>query len=83
MTSSSILLWDSSMNENVLLDLTPAEINIVRQSLRAEHDRMVKQGYAQLAKLATETSSKIADAVIDSNTSKVYTKNTKSQSVTE
>jgi hypothetical protein len=71
------------MNENVLLDLTPAEINIVRQSLRAEHDRMVKQGYAQLAKLATETSSKIADAVIDSNTSKVYTKNTKSQSVTE
>jgi hypothetical protein len=27
---------------------------------------MVKQGYAQLAKLADETSSKIADAILDS-----------------
>tara|TARA_R110000868_G_scaffold241295_1_gene495880 strand:+ start:175 stop:390 length:216 start_codon:yes stop_codon:yes gene_type:complete len=71
------------MNENVLLDLTPAEINIVRQSLRAEHDRMVKQGFSQLAKLATETSSKISDAVIDSNRPKVYNKNTKSQRATE
>ncbi len=69
------------MSENVLLDLTPAEINIVRQSLRAEHDRMVKQGYTQLAKLAIDTSSKIADAVIDSNRIKVYDKNIKPQGV--
>lgn len=59
------------MSVNIVLTLTPAEQNIVRQALRAEHDRMVKQGYAQLAKLAQETSSKIADAILDSNLSVV------------
>ena len=54
---------------DVLISLTPAEQSIVRQALRAERDRMVKQGYAQLAKLAEETSSKIADAVLDSKLS--------------
>lgn len=60
------------MATNVFVELNPAEVNIVRQSLRAEHDRMVKQGYAQLAKLAIATSSKIADAVIDNNLGAVY-----------
>lgn len=54
------------MSDNILVSLTPAEQNIIRQALRAEHDRMVKQGFAGLAKLAGETSSKIADAVLDS-----------------
>jgi hypothetical protein len=53
------------MSDNITIMLTPAEQNIVRQSLRAERDRMVKQGYAQLARLAEETSSKIADAILD------------------
>jgi len=69
------------MSTNVSIELTPAEVNIVRQSLRAEHDRMVKQGYSQLAKLATETASKIADAVIDNNLGAVYDKTIKPQSV--
>jgi hypothetical protein len=69
------------MGSNVSIELTPAEVNIVRQSLRAEHDRMVKQGYAQLAKLAIETSSKIADAVIDFNLGAVYDSTIKPQSV--
>lgn len=69
------------MSSNVSLEFTPAEVNIIRQSLRAEHDRMVKQGYAQLAKLAIETSSKIADAVIDKNISNVYDENIKPQGV--
>lgn len=69
------------MTANVWIELTPAEVNIVRQSLRAEHDRMVKQGYAQLAKLAIETSSKIADAVIDRNISVMYDENIKPQGV--
>lgn len=69
------------MTSNILIELNPAEVNIVRQSLRAEHDRMVKQGYAQLAKLAKETSTKIADAVIDGNLSKVYDKTIKPQGV--
>jgi hypothetical protein len=69
------------MATNVSIELTPAEVNIVRQSLRAEHDRMVKQGYAQLAKLAIETSSKIADAVIDNNLGAVYDSTIKPQGV--
>ena len=69
------------MTSNVSIEFTPAEVNIVRQSLRAEHDRMVKQGFAQLAKLATETSNKIADAVIDFNLGKVYDSTTQPQSV--
>jgi len=69
------------MASNISIELTPAEVNIVRQSLRAEHDRMVKQGYAQLAKLAIATSSKIADAVIDNNLGAVYDSTIKPQSV--
>ena len=69
------------MATNISIELNPAEVNIIRQSLRAEHDRMVKQGYAQLAKLATETSNKIADAVIDRNLSVMYDENIKPQGV--
>ena len=54
------------MND-IVITLTPAEQNIVRQALRAEADRMGKNGYIQLSRLALETSSKIADAVLDSN----------------
>jgi hypothetical protein len=52
-------------SDNILVMLTPAEVNIVRQSLRAEHDRMVRQGFSGLAKLAEETSSKVSDAMLD------------------
>jgi hypothetical protein len=52
-------------SDNILVMLTPAEVNIVRQSLRAERDRMVRQGFAGLAKLAEETSSKVSDAMLD------------------
>lgn len=53
------------MNDNLLIELTPAEVSIIKQSLRAESDRMVKQGYAQLSKLALETNNKITDALLD------------------
>lgn len=53
------------MSANITIILTPAEQNIVRQSLRAERDRMLKQGFSTLAHLADETSSKIADAILD------------------
>jgi len=69
------------MGSNISIELTPAEVNIIRQSLRAEHDRMVKQGYTQLARLALETSSKIADVVIDRNISVMYDENIKPQGV--
>ena len=53
------------MSDNVTVVLTPAEQSIIRQALRAETDRMVKQGYANLAKLSLDTSSKIADTILD------------------
>jgi hypothetical protein len=53
------------------ISLTPAEISMVRQSLRAEEERMIRQGYGALAKLAAQTRDKIADEVIDNARSMV------------
>lgn len=50
---------------------TDAQISVVRQALRAEHDRMVKQGFAGLAKVANEARDVIADAMIDKHKSLV------------
>lgn len=54
------------MNQDITIVLTPAEQNIVRQALRAEAERMGKNGYIQLSRLALDTSSKIANAILDS-----------------
>lgn len=54
------------MNDDITIVLTPAEQNIVRQALRAEAERMSKNGYTQLSRLALDTSSKIANAILDS-----------------
>ena len=53
--------------DNISLLLNPAEQNIVRQALRAERDRMMKQGFHQLAYVADQALSKVSDAVLDSN----------------
>lgn len=50
----------------ITVQFTDAQANLVRQALRAEHDRMVKQGYAGLAKVCEEARNVLADAVIDS-----------------
>lgn len=50
---------------DLTITLTPAEQNIVRQALRAEGERMKKQGFTQLGQLALDTSSKIANAILD------------------
>jgi hypothetical protein len=42
-----------------------AQLSMVRQALRSEHERMVKQGYPGLAKVLEEARGLIADAVID------------------
>ena len=49
----------------MLIDLTPAEVNITKQALRAEQERMKNQGYNALAILAGETLSKIRNAELD------------------
>jgi hypothetical protein len=50
---------------------TDAQANMVRQALRAEHDRMVKQGYAGLAKVIDEARDVMSNAMIDKNLSVV------------
>ena len=55
------------MSENIRLTLNPAEQNIVRQALRAERDRMMKQGFHQLAYVADTALTKVSDAVLDNN----------------
>jgi hypothetical protein len=51
----------------ITVTFTQAEANMVRQALRAEHDRMVRQGYANLAKVINEARDTLANAVIDKN----------------
>jgi hypothetical protein len=51
----------------ITVTFSDAEANLVRQALRAEHDRMVRQGYAGLAKVINEARDTLADAVIDKN----------------
>lgn len=58
------------MSDNLLVELTPAEVNIIKQALRAESDRMVKQGYAQLSKLSLDTNNKLNDALLDKKLSR-------------
>ena len=55
------------MSDNLTVELTPAQVSIVRQALRAERDRMVKQGYANLAYVADETTTVISNALLDKN----------------
>jgi hypothetical protein len=50
----------------ITVTFTDAEVNLVRQALRAEHERMVKQGYAGLAKVVDSARQTLADAIIDS-----------------
>jgi hypothetical protein len=53
----------------IKVEFTDAQINMVRQALRAEFDRMVKQGYPGLAKIVEEARIVVADAMIDSKLS--------------
>jgi hypothetical protein len=51
----------------ITVTFTDAEVNLVRQALRAEHERMMKQGYAGLAKVVDSARQTLADAIIDNN----------------
>jgi hypothetical protein len=51
----------------ITVTFTDAEASMVRQALRAEHDRMVRQGYANLAKVTNEARDALSNAVIDNN----------------
>lgn len=53
----------------ITVTFTDAQASMVRQALRAEHDRMVRQGYANLAKVTDEAKDALSNAVIDKNLS--------------
>ena len=50
----------------ITVTFTEAQASMVRQALRAEHDRMVKQGYSGLSKVVDEARDVMANAIIDS-----------------
>lgn len=49
----------------ITVTFTDAEVNLVRQALRAEHERMVKQGYSGLAKVLESARNSLVNAMID------------------
>jgi len=54
------------MSENLLLDLTPRQVEIVRQALRLQEEAHKRNGFKVLEIEAQELRSHISNAVIDS-----------------
>jgi len=54
------------MSENLLLDLTPRQVEIVRQALRLQEEAHKRNGFKVLEIEAQEFRSHISNAVIDS-----------------
>jgi hypothetical protein len=54
------------MSENLLLDLTPRQVEIVRQALRLQEETHKRNGFKVLEIEAQELRSHVSDAVIDS-----------------
>lgn len=53
------------MNDNLLLDLTPSELNIVRQALRLQADTHKRNGFKILEQATNELRDKISNAMLD------------------
>ena len=53
------------MSENILLDLTPREVEVIRQALRASEDSHKRNDFKALVLEAQALRSKINDIVID------------------
>ena len=54
------------MGDNLLLDLTPRQVEIVRQALRLQEEAHKRNGFKVLEIEAQELRSHISNAVIDS-----------------
>jgi hypothetical protein len=54
------------MSDNLLLDLTPRQVEVVRQALRLQEEAHKRNGFKVLEIEAQEFRSYISDAVIDS-----------------
>jgi hypothetical protein len=49
----------------MLIDLTPAQVNIIKQALRSEEGRLKEAGYRALSECASEALSAIRNAELD------------------
>lgn len=55
------------MNENLLLDLTPREVEIIRMALRTNEENHKKNGFSILVIEVSQLRGKISDALLDNN----------------
>jgi hypothetical protein len=56
------------MPDNLLLDLTPREVEVIRMALRMQQDTHQRNGFKVLVTETEELRSKIANAIIDNHT---------------
>lgn len=53
------------MNDNLLLDLTPREVEVIRMALRANEENHKKNGFSILVIEVSQLRGKISDALLD------------------
>lgn len=53
------------MSDNLLLDLTPREVEVIRMALRSEQEHHRSNGFFVLAQEVMVLRSKITDAILD------------------
>ena len=56
------------MSDNLLLDLTPREVEVIRMALRMQQDTHQRNGFKTLVLEVEDLRSKIANAIIDNHT---------------
>jgi hypothetical protein len=54
------------MSDNLLLDLTPSEVTIIRSALRAEQEQHKRNDFRALEVGVAELRNKISNAIMDS-----------------
>jgi hypothetical protein len=59
------------LDDNLLLDLTPREVDVIRMALRTEYDKHKRNDFKALATENEQLRNKINDAILDSRTSLV------------
>ena len=58
------------MSENLLLDLTPRDVEVIRMALRAQQENHKRDGFPVLVIEVSMLRSKISDALLDRNISR-------------
>lgn len=56
-----------SADTNLLLDLTPREVEVIRMALRAQEDNHKRNGFPVLVIEVSALRARIADAIIDNS----------------